>query len=376
MATLKNAAYLPALTGVRAIAAYMVFLHHFNSVFPGQRLGEGVHSFVQELHVGVTLFFVLSGFLIAYRYFDAEDFSFRNYLVNRVARIYPMYFLVTTLTFLTCSFTKDNLLAYIFNITFVRGYSETYKFTGVAHGWSLTVEETFYFLAPLLFMLLKRKKYNFILLSAALVLCGMMLVYLFKRISFYGFMDSYSLMFFYTFFGRCFEFFVGIGLAVLFKKGVVLRGNHFTYLGIAVIVLCVYLLSMVKGDYDFGFKSNWGKVINNLILPLFGISMFYYGLLTEKTLVSRQFGSKLFVLLGKSSYVFYLIHMGIIATFLRKFLPANIILFLVLNLLAIGLFLLIEKPTNKYIRRRFRSHDDSDRIRPSGALAYGKNTKQ
>jgi len=372
MVTAKAASYFPALTGVRAIAAYMVFMHHFNSVFPGRRLGEGVHNFVQELHVGVTLFFVLSGFLIAYRYFDAEDLSFRNYLVNRVARIYPMYFLVTTLTFLTYAFTKGNLLAYIFNITFIRGYSDSYKFTGVGQGWSLTVEETFYFLAPLLFMLLKRKKYNFILLPAALVLCGMMLVYLFRRISFYGFMDSYSFMFYYTFFGRCFEFFVGIGLAVLFKKGIVLRGRHFTYLGIIVIAICIYLLSVVKGDYDLGFKTNWGKVINNLILPLFGISLFYYGLLTEKTLVSRLLGSKVFVLLGKSSYVFYLIHGGVIATFLRRFFPANIILFLVLNLLAIILFLLMEKPANNYIRRKLTRRPG----RPLSVLAYCKKTKQ
>lgn len=101
--------YLPALTGVRAIAAWMVFIHHFNplSNATNHRIAadwapEFLFRFFNEFHVGVTIFFVLSGFLICFRYYDNFHFTsvwFRKYLKNRVARIYPMYFLLTLLTF-------------------------------------------------------------------------------------------------------------------------------------------------------------------------------------------------------------------------------------------------------------------------------------
>ena len=57
---MKSNSYIPALTGVRAIAAFLVFFHHFNQLdfpFPLRRT-------FNEFHMGVTMFFLLSGFLI------------------------------------------------------------------------------------------------------------------------------------------------------------------------------------------------------------------------------------------------------------------------------------------------------------------------
>src|SRR5690606_34174966 len=91
MATLiTNEKYFKPLTGVRAIAAFMVYLHHFNPITQNNNF-KYPYLFINEFHVGVTLFFVLSGFLIAYRYSEMNNFSFKNYFVNRFARIYPMY---------------------------------------------------------------------------------------------------------------------------------------------------------------------------------------------------------------------------------------------------------------------------------------------
>ena len=55
---------IPALTGLRAVAAYAVFLHHYNPAPAGT---FGYRLFAQG-YVGVSIFFVLSGFLIHYRY--------------------------------------------------------------------------------------------------------------------------------------------------------------------------------------------------------------------------------------------------------------------------------------------------------------------
>ena len=93
-----NKVNFPALTGIRALAAFMVFIHHYNP-FNVASFGNYTHDFFNEFHIGVTIFFVLSGFLICNRYFDDPNFNFKSYLTKRFARIYPMYFILTTLTF-------------------------------------------------------------------------------------------------------------------------------------------------------------------------------------------------------------------------------------------------------------------------------------
>ena len=55
---------------MRAIAAYMVFLHHY-AVDP--RLAGPLVKLLLQCHVGVTLFYVLSGFLVTYNYSERAD---------------------------------------------------------------------------------------------------------------------------------------------------------------------------------------------------------------------------------------------------------------------------------------------------------------
>jgi len=162
----------PALTGIRAIAAYMVFLHH-NDIFKESIFGKLIHNFFTEFHVGVTIFFVLSGFLICNRYFNQVNFNFRDYIVKRFARIYPMYFILTTATFvyfglMNAHFDFRDLKIYLLNITFLKGFFEVFKFSGIGQGWSLTVEESFYLLAPLFFLLIKRSKFCLFLIPIVL----------------------------------------------------------------------------------------------------------------------------------------------------------------------------------------------------------------
>ena len=92
-------------------------------------------------------------------------------------------------------------------------------------------------------------------------------------------------------------------------------------------------------------------------MPLFGIAVFYYGLITEKTILSKILRSKILVLLGKSSYIFYLIHVGIIATFLHKYVSNNMIVFVACNVISIVMFKYIEEPLNNFIRQKFTRND-------------------
>lgn len=312
------------------------------------------------MYIGVTVFFVLSGFLIGYRYFDSKDFSFKKYIVNRVARIYPIYLLLTILTFTVFYFSDGthslfSMKVFLLNITFLRGLFSDFIFTGINQGWSLTVEEMFYFSAPLFFILIRRSRYNLILLPVVILCCGILLTAYFSSHSLSGFLDSNKFMLNYTFFGRCFEFFIGIALSIYFKR----NQNKFkttfaTYSGILIIILSLVLLYLLSDGYKYGNQNPFGIFLNNLMLPFFGIALLFWGLITEKTAVQNILSSKLFLLLGKSSYIFYLIHLGVFETFISNQITSNIYLtFILINILSIALFKTIEEPLNKLIRQNF-----------------------
>ncbi|MGC4057592.1 MAG: hypothetical protein QM743_05645 [Chitinophagaceae bacterium] len=120
----------------------------------------------------------------------------------------------------------------------------------------------------------------------------------------------------YTFFGRSFEFFCGIALAkVCFRqrnKGIeVVRGNVYTASGILLSVVLIFLISLFASpQYIHGIQHPAGILINNILLPIC-IAVFYYGLIYERTLFAKLLAHPVAVILGKSSYVFYLIHLWV-----------------------------------------------------------------
>ncbi|MEI8099496.1 MAG: acyltransferase [Sediminibacterium sp.] len=386
---MKANSYIPALTGVRAIAAFFVFFHHYNQLdfsYPIQRT-------LNEFHMGVTMFFVLSGFLICMRYYGNSEITgswFRKYIKNRIARIYPMYLFLTLLTFLlyfliggeasVIGTVQSPILILFLNIFFIRGFFDDLKFTGVGQGWSLTVEECFYLLAPVLFIGIKRNKNNLIYYPLLLLVFGITMVLVFSNFSVFGFFKNFQFLFLYTFFGRCVEFFIGMKLAliVLEKKEKILPRPVFTTMGVLGMVIAVSVLVFLPlNGREFGLHHPFGIFTNNIILPI-AIAVLYYGLIIEKSWLQKFLSSATMQLLGKSSYIFYLIHIGVIATFLKnisrntidllfnwfdnhglEWVPEKLndsilyiaLVFVLLNLVSIVLYKLMEEPLNLAIRK-------------------------
>ncbi len=104
---------------------------------------------------------------------------------------------------------------FFLNITFLRGFIESEKFSLVAQGWSLTVEETFYLIAPMIFFLLKKYGNIFYFMPIAFIICG---IFLSKLLIGYNIWGGIDFVMNYTFLGRSSEFFIGISLAVLVTK--------------------------------------------------------------------------------------------------------------------------------------------------------------
>jgi len=387
--------YVPALTGVRAMAAYLVFISHYCYIFDAN-FPHIVQRFFGEFHIGVSVFFVLSGFLITFRYYNkferlTKDW-FLQYLKNRVARIYPMYALLTIAAFGYYFATKDvaiiggaknadvnPVVLLILNITFVRGFFYQFWDTGIAQGWSLTVEECFYFSAPIIFLIAKRYG-KFYIQPVIITLFAVCMVFIFRNVNWYGFFGNFPFVLVFTFFGRCFEFFVGVQLARhVLKKGTT-RTNKvsFTYGGFLLIFVCVFVMALqpIPAGWAAGLESPIGIITNNYFLCI-AVALFFYGILTETTKFKSFLATPFIELLGKSSYIFYLVHLGWMDTLIKnacnnlndwvfslydkwnvdwhspfEYDWLNLLYaFIILNIISVTLFKLIEEPLNHYIRK-------------------------
>jgi peptidoglycan/LPS O-acetylase OafA/YrhL len=338
--------YFPALTGLRAVAAYLVFLHHYNPM-PSQSFWVFV---VAQNYVGVSIFFVLSGFLIHYQYthlsYGSSVWLWGVYIRNRCARILPIYFiiLVPTLLLNVCSQKTVDAEILFLNLTLLKGYFEWHCFTGVPQSWSTTVEATFYAVAPLLFVGIRR---------FGVVVCLSILWTVACLMVFSGWFGSVRFILFYTFFGRAFEFICGIILATIWLNRRPMLPAWIARVGSVIVIACMggMACTMYLNALTETTKIGLEFIAYNCLLPI-GITGYIGSLLTQKSALTKLLSSPFFDRLGKSSYSFFMIHIGIIPKGLQKLMPGLSILdlFAFLLLLSYVLYRLIERPLYNHFR--------------------------
>ncbi|MEP6624598.1 MAG: acyltransferase [Acidimicrobiia bacterium] len=157
VATAPGARY-QALDGLRGFAMVSVFLFHGALTAPA--LVDFAPKVIAHLDTGVQVFFVLSGFLI-YRQFAAANLSrsampvLGRYALRRAARIYPAYWLaLAVLVALGSATIAGHPVRHILLIQTY--YADTVTDAGLAVAWTLTVEISFYVLAPLWSLVVRR----------------------------------------------------------------------------------------------------------------------------------------------------------------------------------------------------------------------------
>jgi peptidoglycan/LPS O-acetylase OafA/YrhL len=143
----------PLIDGLRAVAAIGVLLTH--SAISSGLVTTGATGFryAQRLEVGVTIFFVISGFVL-YRPFLLGSVDVRRYARRRALRIVPAYWIALTVTaILLGHHVFERPLAYY---GFGQIYSQDTLAGGLIQAWTLDVEVTFYAFLPLWAWLLSR----------------------------------------------------------------------------------------------------------------------------------------------------------------------------------------------------------------------------
>jgi len=360
---------LPALTSLRFFAAFHVVIFHFQAmqIFIGPAWFQKLSSIG---YVGVSFFFVLSGFILVYTY-AGRPMVLKNFWRARFARIYPAYafsLLVTAPFFFYAVLTmnipffvwaKAHLkLASALVLSLLQAWVPQAALTWNAVAWSLSVEAFFYILFPFLLLVLIRHSQRQLLLIAAaswltsLALSGTYVVLNPDRLAVVnpdvlGAVWLNALKF--NPLARLPEFPLGMACGFLF-----LRSRRESKLalplvlsGIAALVVVVYFSAVIPYSilhtallapafaaivYGFALRPDWGSILEN----------------------------RWIVLCGDASYSLYLLHSMIIGMYfhsttgqLRYQSPIGILVFVLIAVTISALvYRFIEEPARRKLNPR------------------------
>ena len=202
----------PKLAHLRGMAALIVLVFHVFHTFFGHWQPQARFSgigWIVEGHTGVTLFFVLSGYLfmsIAMRM--NGDINYRSFLRNRVLRIFPLYivFFVVAISIGRDAFRPMDFLYVIFSNIGLAPTSNQF-ITGAA--WTIGVELGFYIVFPFLA--------RFALEQGPSYLPRLVLLLLLLKWGAYSMSDRPTHMIYSTLLGRLDQFLIGMWAAQLVK---------------------------------------------------------------------------------------------------------------------------------------------------------------
>lgn len=313
--------YRPDIDGLRSIAVLSVLFFHLD-----------LHIFSGGF-IGVDVFFVISGYLITgiivSELENKGNFSFTNFYIRRLRRLFPAFLTVLTFTTIACLFlfSPGDLQRYgaalfhsVFSISNIYFWSEAGYFdtnselNPLLHTWSLSVEEQFYMFWPALAAFLFAKGGLRIVALAIVVLSTTSLAinllfdqnviqYLRPETSNNGLEIIRAGMFFLTPF-RVFE--LGIGAILVFlmkhKSSNNLKNEFIFFVGLIMVLVPIFTYTD-----ETVFPSY------NALLPCIGTALIIFA--NNPVYFGSILRNKLAVGIGLISYSLYLVHWPIIVLY-------------------------------------------------------------
>ncbi|EKD27193.1 MAG: hypothetical protein ACD_79C00818G0002 [uncultured bacterium] len=327
----NNKTYRNDIDGLRAIAVLAVIAFHLGYISNG--------------FLGVDVFFVISGFLITgiiYNEMANNVFSLVNFYLRRIRRIIPLALFISLVSLITgiATMLPDDLENLAQSVIATNLFSNNIlqamttknywdvvnEFKPLMHTWSLGVEEQYYLLYPLLFILVPNKNRIWLLPVLLVLAAGSLILYL----------SSYQeFCKFYFIFFRFWELAVG-GIAAIALKNRLINHKY-------SILLILFLISLLC--FDFYFVTNELTLLITVFLTL-GILVTSN---SENIYSSIILDNKLLGFIGKISFSMYMWHQVLLA-YTRYFVVKELktkhliaIFILTLSFSVISYFI-IEKP--------------------------------
>ena len=340
-------AYRPEIDGLRAIAVSAVILYHAQiSIFGHQPFKGGF--------IGVDIFFVISGYLITSiilkELVTTGTFSFKHFYERRIRRILPalLFVMLVSLPFawmyllpsIFIDFSKSILYSLGFSSNFYFHYSGLeYSVEGLRHPflhtWSLSVEEQYYILFPI--VLLVTFKYFRKYLVHVLILGFIISLGLAEWTS-----RNYPSASFYFLHTRIWELLAGSLLAYFEINNGHRSKNETLNLILPTIGLILIGQSILFFNDEMFHPSFYS------LSPIIGVCLIVW-FSNKNELITKILSSKLFVGIGLISYSLYIWHYPIfVFTAKLRFAEGNIFIKLLMGIfvliLSIISYYFIEKP--------------------------------
>jgi peptidoglycan/LPS O-acetylase OafA/YrhL len=284
---------LPALTGVRFLAAMYVVVYHFAPNFEAHHHLPGpIATFLNNGYLSVSFFFMLSGFILAYTYdgqMERMDDRVR-FWEGRFARIYPVYLLSLVLSYWFTGRALSLVKAFAV-LGMVQAWNPWDRQLSMAWNfpaWSLSVEAFFYICFPFIFPVMSRRGTRTLYWLVAVLFAVSVVVNALKDAE-----DAPSI-------GWCPlpimhlpEFVLGVTLALIFLRSASDRPSPSPLRTYAAVAGLLAALCLPLGV--------WSSVV---VLPF---AMLVCDLALGTSRLSRIFSTPTMVLLGGASYAVYLL---------------------------------------------------------------------
>ena len=311
----KERVYFPSLNGLRFLAASLVIVQHIEQIKSIYSIDSSWSSgFIQIIgEQGVSMFFVLSGFLITYLMLEEEkvtgNIKVRDFYLRRILRIWPLYFFIGFLSlvllpriplFVLPSFGLDIVYRNYWQkvLLFMIFLPNLMPFLGgivpyASQSWSIGTEEQFYLMWPPL--LKSIKKHRVVLMLA--IIFGYILI---ARALWSSHSDFLPFKYYISGFWSLFNIdLMAIGglLAILLhtqsKYLKFIRNNIVFY---AALILIIYMLKEAV-MFPHVYKEAYGILYGIVILNFASNTNLHFSL-----------EANIFKYLGKISYGLYMYH--------------------------------------------------------------------
>lgn len=343
---IKNRLYQIDL--LRFIAALSVVLYHYT--FRGHmadNLSDLKFGILATLfkygYLGVDLFFIISGFVIA---FSIEKSDFISFVKSRFVRLYPAYWICLIITTVIIIFLgKDryhvNLFQFIANMTMLNGFVKIENIDGVY--WSLFLEIKFYIIIGLVLLNHNLKKNIFYVMVGWLILSFLHFIIDFQSNIF---LKSISFLFFFDYSSY---FISGVMFFKIFKYG-----NAKKYI---FAILFSFILSLLSINKHVTFLNEHYNVEFSIIIISIIISFFYLIFYLISTHNLNVLNNRLFLNFGVITYPLYLIHQYvgfILFNYFNQKVNKNLLLISVFFMMILISYLInkyFEVPISKKIKR-------------------------
>lgn len=329
----------------------MVFMSH--SILFDKNQNPFLYHCFYEGYAGVSFFFILSGFILAYTYqekFVNNNTTKRTFYISRVARIYPLHILTLVIW---VYMRKDHplnapyIINLLSNISLTQSFYPTDEIRFNASAWSLSDEMFFYLLFPFIVMWFSKSRLKLYITFVSTAFIILTLCPIFSG-------TKNEEWFFYVFPPiRLLDFTLGIIIYNLCKEintNYIKKQNNATLIEISAIVIFFAFFATAYFIPQVYRHSLWYWIPVGLI-----ISVFYF----QAGYISKILSNKRIVWLGEISFAFYMFH-GIIlwyvkrAYFLMGISPSKLSIFvhgIILTLIVSAIsFKYIETPANKWIK--------------------------